>query len=111
MKNELTSQFLKSKMSLQAQACKHGKFEFVHGASLKAESRTVCEGYGIYLIYGHYNEHEQLLYIGKSGTVNQDGTMGDQGLRGRLNNKQEKMPRKQFFERLVSGQAERVAPL
>lgn len=42
----------------------------------------------------------ELVYIGKSGSINKDGTFKSQGLRGRINNKQNKKEKRQvFFER------------
>ena len=67
--------------------------------------------FGVYLIYGVYGGRQTLLYIGKAGTVHEDGTMGGQGLHGRLANKQEKMPRQVFFKKLLSGEDPRVGPI
>ena len=67
--------------------------------------------FGVYLIYGVYGGSQTLLYIGKAGTVHEDGTMSEQGLHGRLANKQEGMPRQRFFKKLLSGKDPRVGPI
>jgi hypothetical protein len=43
---------------------------------------------GVYIVYGKNNDQtqEHLLYIGKSGTIAQDGSIGDQKIRKRLLN-------------------------
>lgn len=69
------------------------------------------ERFGVYLIYGVHGGTESLLYIGKAGTVHQDGTMGVQGLEGRLANKQEGTSRQRFFIKLLSGEDPRVGPI
>jgi hypothetical protein len=51
------------------------------------------------------------LYIGKAGKIGQGGTMGSQGLHGRLANKQERMPRQVFFENILSGKDPRVGTI
>jgi hypothetical protein len=39
----------------------------------------------------------EVLYIGKSGSINMDGTFKSQGLRGRINNKQNIKEKRQVF--------------
>ena len=69
------------------------------------------ERFGVYLIYGVNGRTESLLYIGKAGKIGQGGTMGSQGLHGRLANKQERMPRQVFFENILSGKDPRVGTI
>ena len=52
---------------------------------------------GVYCIYSVKGDIEKLVYIGKSGTINQDGSFKDQLLNKRINNKQDGIPRKYFF--------------
>lgn len=40
--------------------------------------------YGVYILYG--NQRQEVLYIGKGGTLDTDGSFKDQGLIGRLRN-------------------------
>ena len=49
---------------------------------------------GVYIIY---NSNEEIVYIGKAGTVNQDGTFKKQGLRKRLTNQHDGMRREDYF--------------
>ena len=47
---------------------------------------------------GLSNGRIELVYIGKSGLIRQNGQFKDQGLNGCLNNKQEGLYRQDFFE-------------
>lgn len=95
-----------------------GEFRFISGDKLcklinvkqVGESHD-SERFGVYLIYGITGSTQTLLYIGKAGTVHEDGTMSGQGLHGRLANKQEGMPRQMFFEKLLSGKEPRVGSI
>ena len=65
------------------------------------KERDVPNSYGIYLIYGNLEHSGRPIYIGKAGTVLTDGTWRKQGLRRRLSARQEKLPRNEFFARLI----------
>jgi hypothetical protein len=54
---------------------------------------------GVYYILRLSGGKIDLVYIGKSGTILQNGKFKDQGLNGRLNNKQEGMNRLDFFNK------------
>lgn len=50
--------------------------------------------YGAYIIFDPSGE---VMYIGKSGTVNRDGRFDDQGVRERLSKRQDHEPRQVYF--------------
>ena len=77
-----------------------GKFRFARGQSLQACIRAadVPNTPGAYLIYGVKARRMNLLYIGKAGTVNTDGSLKAQGLAKRLTMKQDGMRRQKYFE-------------
>ena len=77
-----------------------GSFSFVEGSILSIVSKEVPKcNQGIYLVYKeHVNAKRlELVYIGKSGTINQTGDFKTQGLFGRINNKHEGIKRHLFF--------------
>jgi hypothetical protein len=84
-----------------------GAFHFTKADKLTAKIKEaeVVEGYGVYAFFGCRDEGaaEELLYIGKSGTIQQDGRLCDQGLNGRIGNKQERMRREMFFGNILDG--------
>ena len=53
---------------------------------------------GVYYILRLAKGNVDLVYIGKSGTILQNGTFKNQLLKSRLNNKQDGMSREQFFK-------------
>lgn len=77
---------------------KNGHFFFQEGDSLTIQSKDVPDLPGVYYILRLSHDKEDLVYIGKSGTVLQNGQFKNQLLKGRINNKQEGMKRQQFFE-------------
>lgn len=74
-----------------------GHFFFERGDRLSQVSRDVPEAPGVYLIYRLAHGSIDLVYIGKSGTLLQDGSFRNQLLRKRLNNQQEKGIKRQTF--------------
>lgn len=76
-----------------------GNFSFRKGDNLVQKSKDVPEKPGVYYILRTANGKVDLVYIGKSGTVLQDGTFKSQLLRKRLNNKQENVKRQVYFDR------------
>jgi hypothetical protein len=76
----------------------NGHFFFKKGDNLKLVSKSVPDLPGIYYIVRLSNGKIELVYIGKSGTMQQNGIFKDQGLKGRLNNKQEGVKRQDFFD-------------
>jgi hypothetical protein len=69
-----------------------GSFTFKKGNDLKVQSNKVPEKKGIFCIYTIKNLIEELVYIGYSGTPGKK-----QRLKGRINNKQEKIKREKYF--------------
>ena len=79
---------------------KNGQFNVSIGQNIKeaANENNVPNDYGIYLIYEGFDCNAELIYIGRSGTIQSDGTMGNQGIRKRLGMKQDGMYRNEFFK-------------
>ena len=69
---------------------KNGHFNVSMGQKIKeaAKENNVPNEYGIYLIYEGHDCKGELIYIGRSGTIQSDGTIGSQGIRNRLGMKQ-----------------------
>lgn len=82
----------------------HGEVELRMG--MKLRSLLVAGGVpsrpGVYLIHGRGSWGDQLLYIGKAGTLKTDGTWRSQGLRERLCAKQGGLTRQRFFEKRMA---------
>ena len=76
-----------------------GHFFFSEGTQLKEVSKDVPSKPGVYYFLRLARGAIDLVYIGKSGTVLQNGEMKQQLLKGRLNNKQEGVPRQAFLEK------------
>ncbi len=76
----------------------NGHFFFKSGNSLKDVSKDVPDLPGVYYIVRLAGGRVELVYIGKSGSIEQNGLFKKQGLRGRLNNKQNGMKRQDYFE-------------
>ena len=74
-----------------------GHFFFEKGKNLKELSKDVPDLPGVYYILRLSRGKIDLVYIGKSGTILQNGSFKEQGLNGRLNNKQEGIKREDFF--------------
>ena len=79
----------------------NGHFIFQKGDVLSAKSKDVPEFPGVYYILRHANGNIDLVYIGKSGTMQQNGLFKSQPLKGRINNKQAGMKRQQYFEQKI----------
>ncbi len=76
----------------------NGHFFYKKGDRLLEASREVPEKPGVYYILRLARGKVDLVYIGKAGTVAQNGRFKNQQLKGRINNKQNGMPRQQFFD-------------
>lgn len=82
--------------------CVSGECCFKIGDRLFCATSDIPNGYGVYCIYAN-SVNGELLYIGKGGTINFDGTFKGQQLRKRLNNSQHKQRRENYFvERMKS---------
>ncbi len=77
----------------------NGHFFFNAGDSLSAVSKDVPDKPGVYYIVRLAKGKVELVYIGKSGTMQQQGAFKDQLLRSRINNKQEGIKRQEFFDK------------
>jgi excinuclease UvrABC nuclease subunit len=77
-----------------------GDFELKQGEDIRKilKEKNVPNEYGIYIIY---NDKNEIIYIGKAGTVNNDGSFKKQGLRKRLKMKQNGMYRHIFFQKII----------
>ena len=77
----------------------NGQFNVSMGQKITeaAKENNVPNDYGIYLIYEGADCNGELIYIGCSGTMQSDGTMGSQGIRKRLGMKQRGMYRNDFY--------------
>ncbi len=66
-----------------------GQFNLKMGEKIKevARKKGVPNGHGIYLIYEGNGCKGDPIYIGKSGTIKSDGTIGKQGIKQRLGKK------------------------
>ena len=76
----------------------NGHFFFNKGDSLKQVSKGVPDLPGVYYIVRLSGGRIEIVYIDKSGTIQQNGRLKDQGLKSRLNNKQDGIERQEFFE-------------
>ena len=76
----------------------HGDFSFFASESVDVvvKREMVPNAYGIYTI-SRSDDPQRPVYIGRAGTVNQDGTWKKQGLARRLTMKQEGFYRSHFF--------------
>ena len=75
----------------------NGHFFFRSGDNLRLVSKDVPELPGVYYIIRLDNNRVELVYIGKSGSVEQNGLFKKQTLRGRLNNNHEGLGRQEYF--------------
>ena len=80
---------------------KRGTFTFSHGQRIHdvVRKKNVPDEYGAYIVSG---PSDQVLYIGRSGTMLKDGGFQAQALRGRLTNRQGKLSRQEFFEKMLA---------
>ena len=79
----------------------NGHFFFKKGDSLKQVSISVPDLPGVYYIVRLSGGRIEIVYIDKSGTIQQNGLLKDQGLKSRLNSKQDGIERQEFFESLI----------
>ena len=81
-----------------------GSFELLSNENINEVvlRENVPDEYGVYIIYGIKDNLESIIYIGKSGTLKNNGKFKDQALRKRLTMKQEGMKRKDFFVKIIN---------
>lgn len=78
----------------------HGEFILLPDESIKkvVVREGVSVGYGVYIISACHPERREIVYVGKSGTLLQNGIFKRQGIRKRLTMKQDKkIYREAFF--------------
>jgi hypothetical protein len=76
----------------------NGHFFFKKGGNLKQVSKDVPDLPGVYYIVRLAGGRIELVLIGKSGTIKQNGKFNDPGLKSLLNSKQDGIERQDFFE-------------
>jgi len=84
----------------------NGCFSFSKGDKLNVliKQSNVPNEPGVYLIFSEQNHQQELIYIGKAGTIKNNGEFSEQKLRGRLKAKQSKKTRQQYFTELVENE-------
>jgi hypothetical protein len=80
----------------------NGHFFFSKGQLLRQVSKDVPNLPGVYYILRLSGGKVDLVYIGKSGTMEQNSRFKDQLLHGRINNKQDGMKREDFFLKKIN---------
>lgn len=78
-----------------------GLFSLAQGERIgqRIQKASVPEEPGVYVIYGVKPETRSLLYIGKGGTLQREGTFKQQKLRGRLKATRGKESANKFYQR------------
>lgn len=76
-------------------------FFFKKGDRLSIASKDVTNLPGVYYVLRLAKGKIDIVYIGKSGTILQNGDFKDQLLRSRINNKQENMKRQDYFDEKI----------
>jgi hypothetical protein len=76
----------------------NGHFFFKKGNSLKEVNISVPDSPGIYYVIRLARGRVELVYIGKSGSILQNGNFKGKGLQAHLNNKQEEINLQEFFD-------------
>lgn len=91
---------------LRSKALDGGAFDLGCTDSLSQAINTarVPSCAGVYVITAPCDA-EAVLYVGRSGTVHQDGSLGDQGIAERLRKRQGGLSREQFFRRVMHDRA------
>lgn len=84
---------------------KKGYCAFKLGNSLRKQTNDIPAGYGVY-IFRKNTEDGDILYIGKSGTILQNGSFKAQDLRKRLNKKQAGIQRQDFLSKKINEDTE-----
>ena len=77
---------------------KHGRVTLEPDDAIRPVlNARVPNQYGVYVIVGRRNATRQVCYIGKAGTMVSSGAFRHQGLRERLQAKQQGMSRPEFY--------------
>lgn len=75
----------------------NGHFFYTKDDLLIEQSEDVPNLPGVYLVYRLAGGKIDIVYIGKSGTIQQNGKPKDQGLKKRLNNTHQGLKRQDYF--------------
>lgn len=75
----------------------YGKFTLKRDEDLSKQSSSVPHEHGVYIIFKNSISFGNILYIGNSGRLYNNGTFAKQTLYGRINNKQDKKNYRQSF--------------
>jgi excinuclease UvrABC nuclease subunit len=79
-----------------------GSFTFFKGERLSSKCGAIPNEPGVYLIYAIKNLKKDLVYIGASGKMNQDGSFKVQKLKKRIQNMQNSTTSRQsYFENKI----------
>ena len=79
-----------------------GSFTFFKGERLSSKCGNIPNEPGVYLIHAVKNMKKELVYIGASAKMNQNGTFKIQKLRKRIQNMQNSSMRRQtYFENKI----------
>lgn len=79
-----------------------GTFTFKVGERLVSKCDNIPNEPGVYLIYAVKKNKKELVYIGASGKMNQDGSFKVQKLKKRIQNMQNSSTRRQtYFENKI----------
>lgn len=88
---------------IKASFPKHDQFLLRRDEPLRRIIKEACvpNAYGVYLVYAGLQCTGYPIYIGKSGTMKQDGSWKTQGLAGRLVARQGQTSRDVFFQNVM----------
>lgn len=75
----------------------NGHFFLTKGDLLGEQSKEVPNLPGVYIVYRLARGKIDIVYMGKSGTIQQNGQLKDQGLRKRINNIHQGLKRQEYF--------------
>lgn len=81
-----------------------GHFFFEKESNLRKASKEVPDLQGVYYVLRLSKGKIEVVYIGKSGTIQQTGEFKSQSLRGRINNKQANMKRQNYFDQKLESE-------
>ena len=81
----------------------HGIFELKKDEIIDdiVDKNKVPNSYGIYIIYSIKILPENIIYIGRSGTMLNNGTFRSQGIAKRLTKVQNGLQRKIYFQKII----------
>jgi hypothetical protein len=83
------------KMQLLEKYKNKGFFTFKHGEKLSLKCKEIPNDTGVYLVYAVRANKKELVYIGASGKMNQNGTFKIQKLKKRIQNMQNSKTRRE----------------